>query len=208
MTAIVGIARGGDVLIAGDSAVSSNRTETSRVPKVMRGTTADVPWILGYAGYVRPAQLIRHAVTMPTPPVDLVHDIRSGKTIDVERAEKYVVTQVADAIREALASHGYAAEANGVRYTRTWMLFGFAGHLFTVGSDGSAFSPHGHVAAEGSGSDYALGVLHALAAQDWQDTRDMALRALRAAAAFQPGWVGPPFHIARLGTKEIEEVAG
>jgi hypothetical protein len=147
-------------------------------------------------------QILRYETKLPELPEDLA----------AENLERFFVTGIIPAVRQAFADHGFAKKA---RFERRWeggfaeegqdlgglFIVGVAGQIFEVRQDFQLARPSEPYSAVGAGAAIALGALHASASCTTLTPRDRAERALEAAEAYCSG-VRRPFHFVRVGFPE------
>jgi ATP-dependent protease HslVU (ClpYQ) peptidase subunit len=179
MTCIVGVVENDIVWIGGDSAAVAGYEIHARADrKVFRNG----PFLFGFTTSFRMGQLLHYAFAAPAHPDDM----------DVER---FMATTFVDAVRACLKQGGYARkeaeqESGGV------FLVGYRGRLFVVMNDYQVGELMAGYHAVGSGSNLALGALHATADLGLAP-QERIIRALSAAEAYNSGVRGP-FHIEML----------
>jgi ATP-dependent protease HslVU (ClpYQ) peptidase subunit len=161
VTALVGIARGGSVCIAADSAViEEDELKSNRLPKVFRSRCGC--YAVGCAGDVRVASILHETVQWPP----LSGALARVATIDC-----------VNAIRKALQEAG----ADDVEFD---VLLGVRGHLYELGGKYDVIEPRPTWTALGTGAPWALGALDVLLVERPRiPLREVARRALRVAAA-------------------------
>lgn len=170
MTCIVGLVDNGNVYIGGDSAGVSGLSISIRADEKV---FTNGPFIMGFTTSFRMGQLLRYKFTL------------SAQTIKQSDME-YLVTDFIDAARKCFRDNGFSDGTTGGTF-----LVGYHGKLYTINSDFQIGIPADLFDAVGSGSDLALGAMHAT--QD-QDPVKRINAALKAASAFNAG-VAPPFRI-------------
>jgi ATP-dependent protease HslVU (ClpYQ) peptidase subunit len=171
MTCIAGIAHEGTVWLAGDSAVSSDWDLTILASAKV---CANGPYVLGFTGSLRMAQLLRYSLSPPVPGTADLHE--------------FVCTAFIDAVRACLKDGGWATKDKEQEEGGTFLV-GVRGRLFVVSNDYGVTEPVDSYAAIGCGDQLALGALFATA-----DNPDQSVRlriALSAAERFSNGVRGP-----------------
>lgn len=154
MTCIVGLVEE-KVYIGADSlAMTGYVQQTMTATKVFR--TKDC--IIGYSGTVRMANMLQYGFVPPEHPADMGTD-------------EYLATLFVDAIRSKLKEKGVAAKQNEQETTTGSMLVGYRGRLFKICSDYGLMEASSGFDAVGSGTEIALGAMHA--------TKDMSLQPLK-----------------------------
>ncbi|MCP4656759.1 MAG: hypothetical protein GY856_15205 [bacterium] len=172
MTCIVGIAEGGTVLLAGDSAAASLKDQ--EIYSVKNSKVFEVGlYLFGYTTSYRLGQILRYETEFPKPPAD-----------DLER---FMATAFVSAIRRSLAVSGFERGLG----EHGSILVGVNGQLFVIGTDLQVLSGATSYLAVGSGRRVAYGALYALE-DSGKSPRERAEIALRAAQSFTPG-VREPF---------------
>ena len=183
MTAIVGIAKGGQVWLGADScgATSYYRAAFTTPKLVELSTTSSSKLLLGYTTSFRFGQILQYQVGMP-------HDIRKD-------AEEYLIRDFIPAARKSLIDHGWMKKESE-REQSGAALVGYRGRLFTFQSDLSLTEAQSGLDATGSGYEYALGAM-SFAASLGRKAEVILEAGLRAAATFTPG-VMEPFTIRKV----------
>jgi ATP-dependent protease HslVU (ClpYQ) peptidase subunit len=163
VTALVGIARGGSVCIAADSAVTEEDDEeqkSDRLPKVF--TVLSGSYAVGCSGDMRTVSLLRYTVDWPPVTTPLA---------------KLITVDVVEAIRKVVRERDDDKIEFGV-------LIGVRGRLFELGASYDVIEPRPTRAALGTGGAWALGALDALIAErPKMPLRVLAKRALQISAA-------------------------
>jgi len=181
MTCIVGYVHGGTVYIGGDSAGVDENLST-----VVRGDLkvfAIDGFLFGFAGSFRVGQVVRYGIEMPA-------------RVEGQSLDAYMVCGFADAMRGCLARAGALRASDGVEEMDAEFLVGTEGRLFCVQADLQVGETRLEYHAIGSGSDVALGCLHALNGKGTPGAK--IEKALAAAAEFNAGVRGP-FVVERTG---------
>lgn len=148
MTVIVA-ARTADlgVVMAADSQTSAGweKIQADRAKVWIAGEQ----YLVGAAGNVRAAQVVRHHTAWPK--------FRAEEDTDLE---KFLVTRLVPAIRTAVAGHGIVATTNGVETIPVTLLIAWGReNIAEVSGDGCALMPRAGRYAIGSGYAEALGAL-------------------------------------------------
>lgn len=174
MTCVVGLVEKETVHIGVDSAAVQGWTRrASRVPKVFRRG----PFLIGYTTSFRMGQLLQHHLDVP--PQEAGQD-------DME----YLVTHFIERVRALLKEKGFTkVEQNTEKGGQ--FLVGYRGRLYTVESDFQVGEHFDGFEVLGSGSEFALGAMKALANVP---AKQRIRRALEIAAHFNMG-VCAPFSI-------------
>lgn len=173
MTAIVAIKHAGIVYMGGDSAGSTDVAIRTRIdPKVHKLGSV----LIGYSGSYRASQLLSHSLAFPARPAKM-------------KVEKFMVTLVADAVRECLKAGSIEKiDAHGAQ-----VLIGYQGRIFNLYDDYQVEEIAEGYNAIGSGADVAMGVLYATASTKKSPIERIEF-ALQAAERFCNS-VRAPFHI-------------
>lgn len=180
MTCVVALVQDGIVYMGADSAVSIGyTTQTLASKKLLRQQHC----LLGYSGDLRGMNLLAEAFVAPDRP--------QGMSI-----ERYLVTLFVDALRTTLKDAGAAKKENEQERASGYFLIGYECRLFQVGCDYSVMELANDFDAIGSGSEVALGALHATRHLSLQPQMRLTV-ALEAAAKFCSG-VGGPFVVESL----------
>lgn len=196
MTTIVGIQGEQFSLLCTDSQISDidDNGYATQVVTMREGTgkvQANGRYLIGAAGDVRAINLLHHAFTPPAAPPNL-----KGRKLDNFFTVKFI-----PALRECFESQGYAAPDNEskehIAEMASSLLVAINGTIYAVDGDYSWFSDVNGTYAIGTGAQYAMGALHALQGRvrpNIQVARKFALKALSAAARFDP-YTGSPYHV-------------
>lgn len=172
MTCVVGLVHKGRVYVGVDSSSVQGWTRReSKVSKVFRRG----PFLIGYTTSFRMGQLLEHHLSVPR---------QTDKMADMT----FMVTQFIESARGLLKEKGFSkVEANNESGGQ--FMVGYRGHLFSIESDFQVGEIRDGYDAIGSGAEFALGAMAALAGRP--PTRRIR-RALEIAAHFNMG-VCPPF---------------
>ena len=208
MTTIVGIQGDGFSIVCADSQVSDVSSDGFATQMVtLRESSGKLAlngrYILGAAGDVRAINILHHAFTPPAAPPTL-----KGKKLD-----QFITVKFIPALRECFEVQGYAAPQNEqsehVAEQGSSIIVVINGVIYTIESDYSWFSDSAGVYALGSGAQYAMGALFALALKtknlSINVAKQHALRALAAAARFDP-YTGAPYQTYVQGSDKIIKV--
>ena len=172
MTCIAGIATGGAVYLAGDSAGVAGWDLVIRADqKVFRNGD----FVMGFTSSFRMGQLLRYAFQPPK------HD----PSVDVYQ---YMVTTFVDAVRDCLIAGGVARKESEQESGGTFLV-GYQGRLFSIHEDYQVRESECGFDAVGCGAQVALGALYAASHLEPIDRLKLALDA---AEAFSVG-VRAPF---------------
>jgi len=179
MTAIAGLVDDtGRVWIGGDSAGVAGY---SRVIRADAKVFTNGPYLMGFAGSFRVAQLLRYAFEAPVPPDE------------PGRLDAFMVRTFIDAARDCLTAGGVNEKRYEVEEISSAFLVGVRGRLFCIEGDYQVGLPAKGYEAVGCGDDLARGSLFTSSRLTWHP-RARIRRALEAASAFSAG-VAPPYVI-------------
>jgi hypothetical protein len=181
VTVVVGLAHNGAVWFGADSRAEDDCAGGRLLaqPKVWRRG----PYLIGAAGSMRFADVVRHEVTLPAPPSRASH--------------RHVAVVVVPAIREALKAAGYRLQSRGSdggEDAGGELLVGFNGRVFSIDGEFQVQEERSGFDCVGSGASTALGALHATPGLP---PRQRVIRALEAAELFAVG-VRRPWRILQL----------
>ena len=188
MTTIIGIQGESFALICTDSQVSDvdDHGYVTQVITMREGTgkvQTNGRYIIGAAGDVRAINILHHAFQPPAAPPNL-----KGRKLDHFFTVKFI-----PALRECFEQQGYAMPDNDLKTHMVEMgssvMVAVNGTLYTVDGDYSWYSDVNGTYAIGTGAQYAMGALHALAGKSRatvKKVRHWALKALAAAARVIP----------------------
>jgi ATP-dependent protease HslVU (ClpYQ) peptidase subunit len=193
MTTIVGIQGDGFAVICTDSRIAVVDENGTANPVTTLGygmskIAQNGPYLIGAAGDVRAINILHHAFTPPTPPVNL-----RGKRLDAFMTVKFI-----PALRECLEKQGYSyfdKESNFTAGFQSTIITVINSTIYVIDGDYSWASDSQGLYAIGSGSAYALGALHVLAPKRKpivSTSKTMAIKAISAAAKYDPG-TGAPY---------------
>ena len=172
MTCVIGLVEGSKVYIGVDSASVQGWTRrVTRLRKVFRKG----PFLIGYTTSFRMGQLLEHQLEVPAQ--------REGQD-DIS----YMVTVFVEHVRGLLKEKGFSKIESNAE-TGGQFLVGYRGHLYCVQNDFQVGQMTEELDAVGSGAEYALGAMVALA--NLPPTKRIQ-RALQIAADFNMA-VCPPF---------------
>jgi ATP-dependent protease HslVU (ClpYQ) peptidase subunit len=175
MTCIIGLEANGKVYIGADSCGADDWTSRSwDVQKVF----CIKEFIIGYTDSFRMGQLLQY---------NLVVTPQNG-TDDLT----YLVTVVAEAVRQVFKTYGYARIENN-QEQGGFFLVGYRGKLYEISSDFSVLHAN-EFSAIGSGYTVALGIMKAL---DNLSPKKRILQALEITGQFI-GTVKPPYKVMKL----------
>ena len=147
MTCIAGLIHEGAVWIGGDSAVTYAEGVV-RHPEGKVFALGDL--LVGCAGLVRGAEIVRHA--FQPPPI--------GPHLDLDC---YMHTTFVDALRRTFRESGFLTFHQGQERTETTLLVGVRGRLYGVSGNFNVYADAHPWLALGDGAPQALGALYATA---------------------------------------------
>ena len=169
MTCIAGIAEGGTVWLAGDSAGCSGWDLSVRGdPKVF----ANGPYVVGFTSSFRMGQLLRYSFSPPSPEPDL---------------HRFMCTAFVDALRQCLKDGGWASKDKEQEEGGTFLV-GVAGSLFRICDNYQVGVPADGFDAVGCGGQIACGAMFATAGKK---PRVRLETAMQAAERLSAGVRGP-----------------
>lgn len=147
MTTIIGVEHGGKVYMGADSEVDfgwSRSTLTNRKISKFPGL------LIGVAGELRTSNIIQHYLQPPIQEAD-------------ETDEHYVIVSLIQAMRKCIKDAGFLTVENS-KETPAGSVFmiAYKCKLYRVGSQFDVGRYSSGIASIGTGSEYALGALHAL----------------------------------------------
>jgi ATP-dependent protease HslVU (ClpYQ) peptidase subunit len=185
MTVIVAARSEAGVTVAADSETTAGWERMRHAnPKIWIAKSM----IVGAAGCVRAAQVVRHHTDWPV--------FRPAEDVDIEA---FLVKRVVPAIRDGAKAHGVAVEDEGVWSLSASFVLAWGDHLAVVHGNGAVTIPAAGRCAIGSGYAEALGVLGDEGPR-WT-TEVVCLAATR--AAITAVGVGGPIHYATTRDLEI-----
>lgn len=196
MTTIVGVQGDGFSVICGDSRISDtdkdgNISQMFTLGSGLSKIASNGPFLIGTAGDLRAINLLTHAFQPPGPVPQV-----TGKRLDAYMTLKFIPE-----LRSCFESHGYSLperdSSNHLAEHGSIMICSVNASLYIVDGDYSWISDASGLYSVGSGSEYALGALHALAggkrSLTVQQAKTVALKAIAAAAKYDPA-TGSPYH--------------
>lgn len=170
MTCIVGLIHKDCVYLGGDSAATTGYdVSVMPHPKVFRRD----PFLIGYCGSVRAANLIQYSFDPPVIGGDLMH---------------YMVTGFAEKLRTVLSDGGHTYKHNESEWVDVQLLIATRGRLFCIETDLQVQEVGMGFDCIGSGSDIAKGSMYST--PKMAPIRRIQL-ALGAAQQFNAGVRGP-----------------
>lgn len=171
MTCVIGLIEKGRVYIGADSAAVAGWT---RRKTLLRKVFRRGPFLIGYTTSFRMGQLLEH-------------QLQVVKQEENETDMAYMVNRFIEATRSLLKERGFAkVESNNESGGQ--FLVGYKGRLYSVESDFQVGEMAEGFDAVGSGSDYALGAMSALAKLP---PKRRILRSLEIASEFNMGVCAP-----------------
>ncbi len=180
MTCVIGLIERGRVYIGADSAAVAGWTRRKTLlEKVFRRG----PFLIGYTTSFRMGQLLEHQLQVP-------------KQGERESDMSFMVNRFIEATRTLLKERGFSkVESNNESGGQ--FLVGYRGRLYSVESDFQVGEMSEGFDAVGSGSEFALGAMSALAKVS---PKRRIRRSLEIAAEFNMGVCGP-FVVRSLGAR-------
>lgn len=182
VTCIVGLKRGADVWIGGDSL--SHNNETASLVRDGKVFVRD-GMAFGVTGSWRLKQLLQHAIGFSAVPAP-------------EALDAWLVQDFVDALRKGLEQGGMQKKKDEVESAAdcSGFLLGVSGRLFHVWSDFQVEESLDDYNAAGSGDECALGALYVLSRREHLEPEKVLGLALEAAAEHTPH-VRAPFHFVK-----------
>lgn len=177
MTCIVGLETSHGVMMGADSATCIEGLQVANTsPKLFRRRAHGVEWVIGAAGDTRVVQVLHACLELPKAP-------RTASRID-----DMMATTFATAVMAALEQHKKLKMSDGKSTYNGDLLVGVRGRVYLSASDGAYVRSRDGYMAIGSGSDFALGSMHASACYT---PRARIRKALMAAERYGVGVRGP-----------------
>ncbi len=173
MTVIAAARTKSGVVMAADSETSAG-WEKIQADRTKLWT--DGQYLIGAAGCVRTAQVVKHYTTWPK--------FRPGEHDDLER---FLVREIVPAIRQAVIGHGVVRTKEGAETMPVTLLVAWGDHIAEVSGNGCALMPKSGRYAIGSGYAEALGALGDVG--PW--TRANVIESVRRATITAHGCDGP-----------------
>jgi len=175
VTCIAGLVHENTVWIAGDSAV----TYAEGVVRHPGGKVFALgEFVLGCAGHVRGAEIVRHAFEPPAIGADL---------------DGYMHITFVDALRRAFRESGFLTYQQGQERTETTLLVGVRGRLYGISGNFNVYADAHPWLTIGDGAPQALGALYATSCASLEP--EARLRLALEAAAYYTKTVRPPFTV-------------
>lgn len=162
-----------------------NKAVIMTTPKI--GTKGE--FVLGGAGSLGGLQILHYGFKMP--PI-----------VEGQDQIGYLINEFGPAFRKRLKELGFLEENKGLQTVENYFLIGFRGMLFSVSGNLSMIQHADGYASVGSGSEFALGVLHAYRNDKKIKPEELIKKALEAAAHHNP-YVQEPFEI--ISGAEVKE---
>ena len=195
MTTIIGIQGLDYALICSDSRISTldDGGFTSQITTLGNNSAKiaeNGKYLLGAAGDMRAINILHHAFQPPSVPLNT-----TGRKLD-----NFITTKFIPSLRECFEKQGYAAPetdtSNHIAEHASTVMCAVAGTIYVIDGDYSWTSDIDGTYAIGTGSSYALGALHVLAASKTMtviQAKRTALKAIAISAKYDP-YTGGPFH--------------
>lgn len=175
MTVIIGLVENDTLYMGGDSAVAWGwRKDVISDRKVF----TNGPFLIGIAGYVRFANILRY---------QLAFDPQSEDLTDYE----YMVRSFAEGVRKAGKELGYSRVKENEEQHGSMALIGYKQKLYELGSDFSILTNATGLMAIGVGEEFALG---AMAAMPERKAETRILKALSIAGRYSMG-IAEPYYV-------------
>ena len=178
MSLIIGVEEEGRVILAADSAASTEERFEFYSLRHLEKIARCGPYLVGYCDNARVGQVLFHHVDWPDPP-------ESGPLAS------FLVREVVPEIRRAVHAAGAAQEGRTFLGPRTVVLVAARGELYAVGADLAVVRSEGLVCI-GSGRSAAYPVMDALLAAGVSSVRERIEMTLETVARRSPN-VAPPF---------------
>ena len=176
MTCIVGLEENGKVWIGADSAGTNGRMD-QRI-RADKKVFVKGEFIVGFCGSFRAGQLLTCYLEVP-PQEEGVDDFT------------FLVNEFTAAVKKCLAP----LKEDDPQSAHPNFLFGYRGHLYGVEGDYQISRSEESFDSVGSGSDIAIGAMHA--SKDTKGAKKRIIKALEA-SALNNAAVRPPFHVMSL----------
>lgn len=210
MTTVVGIQGEGFAVIASDTRITSFSDDgpayhmATLGPGVSKIST-NGKYLIGAAGDLRAINLLSHAFTPPPAPVGV-----KGKKLD-----QFITVKFIPALRACFDLHGYSPpeskeNKNHIAEQSSSILLVVNATVYLIDNDYSWLSDASGYYAVGSGSDYALGAVNALAAGkklSSAQAKGVCLKSLSIAAKLDPH-TGSPYHTYIQTMEPIKKTTG
>lgn len=181
MTCVIAIKMPGQILFGADSLYTRTLTQYhfTGPPKIFKNGTM----LLGGTGSTRINQLLQYSLKIP--------EQKNKNTM------KYLCNDFTQAVRRCLHAGGIKNVNNEVESMSGIILIAYKRNIYTMWGDFQIATTHNPYQAIGSGEEFALGALYALWGKKGLTPRQIAKRALGAAAKFSPS-VSAPFQFMKL----------
>lgn len=179
MTCIVAYKTKTHIFMGADSIGSNGYSQ--QVRKDSKVFIKDGKMIIGFTSSFRMGQLIKWKLELPEHKRDV-------------SVEKYMCTDFIDAVTECFAKNGFA-EIHDNRESGGTFLVGYKGRIFEVCNDYQVGERIGKASACGSGTQTALGAMHALLKSPYEyDPQYMVATSLKVAGELIVS-VGGPYKV-------------
>lgn len=173
MTVIAGVSHQGHVYLAGDSGWSTRYTESAQVDPKVRRLRADV--VIGASGPKRFCDIVRLRLDFTR----------------CDKAAEDVPLWIADEIHRICGEIGLSMNQDSQNYDVGSALIGVRDRLTRMDNAFGIVRDRNPYDAIGSGTEVALGAMHAMTREEQWAPRDVLRAAVRAAAAHCPSVRGP-----------------
>ena len=196
MTTVIGIQGEGFAVLASDTRISSFSDDGPAYQVATLGPgiskiATNGKYLIGTAGDLRAINLLTHAFSPPPVPADI-----KGKKLD-----HFITVKFIPALRACFDLHGYSPPENKENKNHnaeqgSSILLVVNATIYLIDNDYSWLSDASGYYAIGSGSDYALGAVNALAGGKKLSAiqaKSICLKSLSISAKLDPH-TGSPYH--------------
>lgn len=178
MTTIAAVQGPSWAVIGADSQVSEDN-KVYQLPEMFSKLVEKGPYLIGIAGDFRAVNIVRHEFVPPIP-----------RKLGVEYLDKFMVSRFVPKLRQAFERNYYGKDNE----TGSALIVAVRGVLYEIGSDYDCIREERGLYSIGSGSQFALGALSALASERVRTlggAREMVSDALGAAILYDSGTSAP-----------------
>ena len=196
MTTIVGIQGDGFAVVGCDTRITAIDSsgapyQSTNLAAGMSKIATNGKYLLGAAGDVRAINILHHVFQPPAVTPSL-----KGKKLDA-----FVTAKLIPAIRQCFDAQGYSTDSESNNKSSkaeqdSTIVVVVNGFIYMIENDYSWTSDSSGIYACGSGSEYALGALHAIMSNKSpspHQAKQAVLKALSASARYDP-CTGHPYH--------------
>lgn len=196
MTTVIGIQGEGFAVLAADTRITSFADDGPAYQMATLGSgvskiATNGKYLIGTAGDLRAINLLTHAFSPPPAPPGV-----KGKKLD-----QFITVKFIPALRACFDTHGYSPPENKENKNHnaeqgSSLLVVVNATIYMIDNDYSWLLDASGIYAVGSGSDYALGAVHALAGGKKLSAiqaKSVCLKALSISAKMEPH-TGSPYH--------------